>query len=57
MSAGGMQLALGLAAAPPASRSRTAGQAKRLPGPAPEDTPTIHDPAQLSFAFAKETAQ
>ena len=52
-----MQLALGLTAAPPAGSSRTAGQAKRLPGPTPEDTPTIHDPAQLSFAFAQEAAQ
>lgn len=52
-----MQLAFHLAAAAPAGSWGTAGQAGRLPGPSPEDAPTIHDPAQLLFAFAREAGR
>lgn len=51
----GAQLALSLAAPRPAGGRETAGQACRPPGTAPKDTPTIHDPAQLWFAFVEET--
>jgi hypothetical protein len=54
MKAVGVQLALGLAALPSAGGGETVGPAKRLPGAAPEDAPTIHDPAQLWFAFARK---
>ncbi|WP_198384346.1 hypothetical protein [Roseomonas sp. KE2513] len=52
-----MQLALGLTAATPAGSGDTAGQAKRLPGSSAEDAPTIHDPAQLWFAFVREASR
>ncbi|WP_424138470.1 hypothetical protein [Roseomonas chloroacetimidivorans] len=53
----GVQLALGLAAAAPVGSGNTAGQTKRLPSAVPEDAPTIHDPAQLWFAFAREAGR
>ena len=53
----GVQLAPGLAAAAPVGSGNTAGQAKRLPSAVPEDAPTIHDPAQLWFAFAREAGR
>ena len=52
-----VQLALHLAAAAPAAGRATAGQACRLPGPALEGAPTIHDPAQLLFAFVREAGR
>jgi hypothetical protein len=46
-----------LAALRLAGGQETAGQAFRPPGSAPKDTPTIHDPAQLWFAFVEETGR
>ena len=46
-------LSLTLAAAAPAGSADTAGQTRRLTGSSPKDTPTIHYPAQLWFAFAR----
>ena len=51
----GGQFALHLAAPRLADEQETARQAFRPPGTAPKDTPTIHDPAQLWFAFVEET--
>ncbi len=57
MKSAGVQSALVLVTAPSMSAGRTAGQAERLPGAAPEDAPTIHDPAQLWFTFAREASR
>jgi hypothetical protein len=50
-----MQLAL--CPGPGADGCETAGQARRRPGKALEDAPTIHDPAQLWFAFVGGAGQ
>ena len=50
-----VQLSLALAAVAPAGSGDTPGQARRLTGSSPEDTPTIHNPAQLWFAFVRRT--
>jgi hypothetical protein len=50
-----MQLVLLLGSV--AGGCETAGQARRQPGKAPEAAPTIHDPAQLWFAFVREAGQ
>lgn len=52
-----MQLALHLTATPQPSGRETAGQAERLPSTALEDALTIHDPAQLWFAFVRQSGR